>query len=94
MASRRRRALEETTPRPICGCGKNPVTHQVQLTVRRLILDREAGAHSQPYWAASWRGAAHTAIEALVCDDCLGNRINVVVAVDATMAQAKKGSPA
>lgn len=95
MAARRRGPAQddETTPRPLCGCGKYRATHQVQLTVRRLMLDRDAGAHSSPYWAASWKGAAHTSIEALVCDECLGSRINVAVAVDATMAQAKKGPP-
>jgi len=79
-------------PRPLCGCGKHPATHQVHLTVQRLVLERESGVHSEPYWAPSYR-PAHTSITSMVCDECLGSRINVTVAVDATMAKAKKGPP-
>lgn len=85
--------LEEAFPRPLCGCGKNSATHSVHLAVRRLTLDRESGVRSEPYWTAAWKGAPHTSIETLVCDDCLGSRINVAIAVDATMVQAKKGPP-
>lgn len=84
--------LEEEYPRPLCGCGKNPATHQVELTVRRLELDREKGVSSQPYWTPTYRTTV-TSITSMVCDECLGSRINVAVAVDATMAEAKKGPP-
>ena len=100
MATRRRGAvqgpslkdLEAEHPRPLCGCGKHPATHQVSLTVQRLQLDRDAGVRSQPYWTASYR-SAQTSITALVCDECLASKINVAVVVDATVAKAKKGPP-
>lgn len=93
MAQRRKKIDESDAPeRPLCGCGKNPATHQVSLVVRRLELDRESGVRSRAYWTTGYR-AAHTSIEAAVCDDCLASKINVAVAVDATLAHAKKGPP-
>ena len=84
----RARDPEDEVPRPLCGCGKHPATHQVKLSVQRLELDRESGVRSRPYWSASFRGA-HTNIEALVCDECLSSKINLTVAVDATVEKAK-----
>ncbi|KKM87273.1 hypothetical protein LCGC14_1270560 [marine sediment metagenome] len=92
VSAKQRLPLEDTVPRPLCGCGKNEATHQVTLTVRRLVLDREAGARTNAYWTGSYR-SAHTSIEAIVCDDCLASKINVAIAVDATLAQAKKVPP-
>ena len=93
MAQRRKKIDETDAPdRPLCGCGKSLATHQVTLTVRRLVLDREAGARTKAYWSASYH-SAHTSIEAVVCDDCLSGKINVSVAVDATLANAKKVPP-
>ena len=90
MAQRRKKIDEADAPeRPLCGCGKNLATHQVTLTVRRLVLDREAGARTKAYWTARYLGA-HTSIEAVVCDDCLAGKIHVAIAVDATLAQAKE----
>ncbi|KKM79200.1 hypothetical protein LCGC14_1352400, partial [marine sediment metagenome] len=55
MAQRRKKIDETDAPdRPLCGCGKSLATHQVTLTVRRLVLDREAGARTKSYWSASY----------------------------------------
>lgn len=83
---------EDEVPRPLCGCGKHPATHQVELTVRRLELDRDKGVSSRPYWTPSYRTVV-TSIASVACDECLAGKINVAVVVDATMAQAKKGPP-
>jgi hypothetical protein len=93
MAARRKKiAVEDAPDRPLCGCGKHPATHQVELTVRRLELDRDKGVSSRPYWTPSYRTVV-TSIASVVCDECLAGKINVAVVVDATMAQAKKGPP-
>jgi hypothetical protein len=80
---------ESEVPRPACGCGK-PATHQVALAVRPLELDRDAGAYSRTYWRPDFRNATHT-IEAVICAECLGSKINVSVAVAATVEKKAEG---
>jgi hypothetical protein len=57
----------------------------VSLSVRRLELDRDAG---KLFWTPSFRGG-HTGVEALICDECLRSKINVTLAVAATVEKAK-----
>lgn len=75
-------------PPPNCSCGK-PATHEMELTVRRLELQREAGVHSMPYWTAAYRGTVHH-ISAVLCSDCLARDVKVSASVSASMRNAEK----
>lgn len=70
----------DVPPRPLCGCGKD-ATHAVSVSVRRLEVDQRS-------WQASYRNA-HTNIETVVCDDCVRSKVNVTLAVSATVEKAK-----
>ena len=73
-------------PRPLCMCGE-PGAFQVQIDVQELVLDREAGISSRPYWTAKYRTG--TRIEAIMCQKCV--RANVSVQVVAS-AKVEKGN--
>jgi hypothetical protein len=61
----------------------------MELSVRRLELQREAGIASQPYWTAAYRGTVHH-ISAVLCSDCLCRDVKVTASVSASMQNAEK----
>jgi len=66
-------------PRPPCGTCGEPATHRVSVAVEPLVLDRDAGTRSVPYWTTNYRGA--TRIETNLCGECV--RKSVIVKVSA-----------
>ena len=67
-------------PRPLCMCGE-PGAFQVQIDVQELVLDREAGISSRPYWTAKYRTG--TRIESIMCQKCVRSNVNVQVVASA-----------
>jgi len=65
--------------RPLCMCG-SPGAFQIQIDVQELVLERDAGIASRPYWTAKFRSG--TKIETIMCQQCL--RANVQLQVVAT----------
>lgn len=65
--------------RPLCMCG-SPGAFQVQIEVQELVLDRDAGISSRPYWIAKYRTG--TKIESIMCQKCV--RANVQLQIVAT----------
>jgi hypothetical protein len=74
-------------PRPLCMCGE-PGAFQVQIDVQELILDRDAGISSRPYWTAKYRTG--TRIEAIMCQKCLRSNVNVQVVASAKIEKGKE----
>jgi len=83
----KKKLTEEDVPRPPCACGK-PATDRVEIKVQRLVLEREAGVSSQPYWSPSYR-YTRVSVEALICEDCLKRNITVGLTVSASVEKAK-----
>jgi hypothetical protein len=71
--------------RPLCMCG-SPGAFLVQIEVQELVLDREAGIASRPYWSPKYRSG--TRIESIMCPACV--RANVQLQVSA-VAKFEKG---
>ena len=82
-----KRKQEDDVPRPPCACGK-PATDRLELKVNRLVLERDAGVKSQPYWAPSYR-YTRVSVEALICGDCLARDIKIGLTVSATVEKGK-----
>jgi hypothetical protein len=74
-------------PRPLCMCGE-PGAFQVQIDVQELILDRDVGISSRPYWTAKYRTG--TRIEAIMCQKCLRSNVNVQVVASAKIEKGKE----
>ena len=74
-------------PRPLCMCGA-PGAFQVQIDVQELILDRDAGISSRPYWTAKYRTG--TRIEAIMCQTCVRSNVQVQVVASAKVEKAKE----
>ena len=73
-------------PRPLCMCGE-PGAFQVQIDVQELVLDREAGISSRPYWTAKYRTG--TRIESIMCQKCVRSNVSVQVVAS---AKVEKGA--
>ena len=61
-------------------CGA-PGAFQVQIDVQELVLDREAGITSRPYWTAKYRTG--TRIESIMCQSCVKSNVQFQVAATA-----------
>lgn len=72
-------------PRPLCVCG-SPGAFQVQIDVQELVLDREAGISSRPYWTAKYRTG--TRIEAIMCQKCVQASVQLQVVASAKIEKA------
>lgn len=70
---------QKEPPRPLCSCGE-PGVFQVHIDVQELVLDRDSGISSRPYWTVKYRTG--TRIETIMCQNCL--RANVQLQVVAT----------
>ena len=86
----RKIADRDDPPRPPCACG-NPATAQVEVIVRRLMLERDSGARSEAYWMPSYRNTT-TNVTAVICDTCVTNHVKISLAVSATVDKAKPQS--
>jgi len=73
--------------RPLCMCG-SPGAFQVQIDVQELVLDREAGISSRPYWTAKYRTG--TRIESIMCGQCVRANVQIQVAASAKIEKAKE----
>lgn len=72
-------------PRPLCMCG-SPGAFQVQIDVQELVLDREAGISSRPYWTSKYRTG--TRIETIMCQKCLKANVQLQVVASAKLEKA------
>lgn len=79
------RDLQPDPDRPLCMCG-NPGAFQVQIDVQELVLDREAGISSRPYWTAKYRTG--TRIEAIMCQKCVRSNVQVQISATAKVEKA------
>lgn len=78
---------EAETPRPPCsGCGK-PATQEVVVETHPLVLERDAGVRSQPYWKGSYHGSCR--ITTMLCDGCMKSSVKVELTVAATITGTK-----
>ncbi len=79
-----KRVEKNDVPRPACGVCGNPAGFQVDLQIRELELERDAGVKSQLYWMASYRRTIQS-VSMTLCKECLGVRVNVTLDVAATV---------
>lgn len=84
-----RKKEENDVPRPACGVCGNPAGFQVDLQIRELELERDAGVKSQPYWMASYRRIVQS-VSTTLCKECLGIRVNVTLDVAATVVGTER----
>jgi hypothetical protein len=68
-------------------CGA-PGAFQVQIDVQELILDRDAGISSRPYWTAKYRTG--TRIESIMCQTCVRSNVQVQVVASAKIEKGKE----
>ena len=73
--------------RPLCMCGQ-PGAFQVQIDVQELVLDRDAGISSRPYWTAKYRTG--TRIESIMCQGCVRSNVQVQVVASAKVEKGKE----
>ena len=66
-------------------CGE-PAAVEVVVSVRRLRLERDAGAHTRAYWQGSYKN--ETDVRTVLCDGCVRANVSVSVGVSATLAAA------
>jgi hypothetical protein len=74
-------------PRPLCMCG-SPGAFQVQIDVQELVLDRDAGISSRPYWTAKYRTG--TKIESIMCMGCVKANVQLSVVASAKLEKARE----
>ena len=81
-----KKSKDQSDPvRPLCVCG-SPGAFLMQIEVQELVLDRDAGIASRPYWSLRYRSG--TRIESIMCQACV--RANVRLQVSA-VAKFEKG---
>jgi hypothetical protein len=81
-----RKAKNQLEPaRPLCMCG-SPGTFLVQIDVQELVLDRDAGISSRPYWSAKYRTG--TRIESIMCQKCVRSNVQLQVSAVAKLEKA------
>ena len=81
-----KRGKDQPEPaRPLCMCG-SPGAFLVQIDVQELVLDRDAGISSRPYWSAKYRTG--TRIESIMCQKCVRSNVKLEVSVAATVEKA------
>jgi len=73
--------------RPLCMCG-SPGAFLVQIDVQQLVLDREAGISSRPYWSAKYRTG--TRIESIMCQACVRSNVQLQVVATAKVEKARE----
>jgi hypothetical protein len=71
--------------RPICMCG-NPGAFHVQIEVTQLVLDRDAGMASRPYWTPKYRTGSR--IESIMCQSCVRSNVKLQVTASAHLEKA------
>jgi hypothetical protein len=81
------KTLVDPPPRPLCMCG-GPGAFKVEIDVQELVLDREAGISSRPYWSAKYRTG--TRIESIMCQSCVRSNVQVQVVASAKLEKAKE----
>jgi len=94
-AQRRHRTAQPRTAgagqdpkRPACAtCGKS-ADSEFTLEVHSLVVDRDAGVRSSPYWTTSYR-TPKVKISMLLCDPCVSKNVNVTTAVQVEVAQGE-----
>ena len=79
--------VKEEPARPLCVCG-SPGAFQVQIHVQELVLDRDAGISSRPYWSAKYRTG--TWIETIMCQACVRANVQLQVSAVAKFEKATK----
>lgn len=81
-----RKAKDQPEPaRPLCMCG-SPGAFLVQIEVDELVLDREAGISSRPYWTTKYRNG--TKIQTVMCQKCVRANVQIQVAATAKLETA------
>ena len=73
--------------RPLCMCG-SPGAFQVQIEVQELMLERDAGIASRPYWTAKYRTG--TKIESIMCQQCVRANVQLQIVATAKVEKAKE----
>ena len=73
--------------RPLCMCG-SPGAFQVQIEVQELMLERDAGISSRPYWTAKYRTG--TKIESIMCQACVRSSVQIQVVATAKVEKARE----
>lgn len=74
-------------PRPLCMCG-GAGSFLVTIDVQELVLDRDAGISSRPYWTAKYRTG--TRIEGIMCSDCVKRNVQVQISASAKVEKARE----
>jgi len=88
MPAMKRAKEEKPAPaRPLCSCG-SPGAFLVQIDVQELVLDRDAGISSRPYWSAKYRTG--TRIESIMCKDCVRANVQLQILVTAKVEKARE----
>lgn len=85
----RKSQKESDVPRPACGVCGRPAGFQVDLQIRELELERDAGTRPQWYWMASYRRTVQSVTTSL-CKECLAVRVNVTLDVAATVVGTER----
>jgi hypothetical protein len=74
-------------PRPLCMCGE-PGAFQVQIDIEELVLDRDAGISSRPYWRAKYQTG--TKIASIMCGKCVRANVQLQVVASAKVEKARE----
>ncbi len=85
--SRKRvRVDESSVPRPPCAtCGAGAIC-TMELEVRDLVLERDSGVGSVPYWTPSYKNLL-ASITIRLCGECVQNNVKVQTTVRAEVTK-------
>lgn len=72
---RRGEVLEIQAP-PCAVCATAPAVVEARIEVRGLVLDRDAGMKSRPYWRPDYQ-AIRASASCWLCSSCLASQVNV-----------------
>ena len=73
--------------RPLCACG-SPGAFLVEIDIQELVLDRDAGISSRPYWKTGYRTG--TKIESIMCQKCVQSNVQLQISATAKVEKARE----
>lgn len=79
----------EAPERPPCAVCAGPATCVMSLDVRDLVLDRDSGVGTRPYWTTSYKTQV-SSVEMRLCAACVTRHVKVAVAVEAKVTGERK----
>jgi len=96
MTRQRRLLPDAEPPRPPCASCGAPATCEAELVLRDLVLERDAGVRSRPYWSSDYK-AQRARVATRLCDACVSANVRIATSIvcdlDASSVIPQKKGP-